>query len=340
MKWGYRMEIIHCCLKEAFEKEIENGTYGTSEIKAKGYIQFATWNSFRYLAPAYYKDTREYIFLVVDMDKVRDRMRFVKDHKGHAFPCVYGMIQHDEIKRCVSFIHDDKAWLNQKECVHILMNTSMIDENWCYPALKKYISAQDEVCVMAFSFFDDTKTLDDWNRQYKPGQGIWYKSNTDVFFRYGLKREQVHWVNYFTDSKIEMENKIMNSSIVFFTGGAPDLMMKRIREFKLTSLLKNYQGVMMGYSAGAMMQFDEYHITPDEDYPSFVYEKGLGCLKGFGIEPHYQASRIQKESMQRVIKEKQKDVYGIYEKGGIIIDQGNMTMFGKVDIMEAEDTKL
>ena len=28
MKWGYRMEIIHCCLKEAFEKEI--GIYGSS----------------------------------------------------------------------------------------------------------------------------------------------------------------------------------------------------------------------------------------------------------------------------------------------------------------------
>ena len=96
----------------------------------------------------------------------------------------------------------------------------------------------------------------------------------------------------------------------------------------------------MGYSAGAMIQFNEYHITPDEDYPAFVYEKGLGCLQGFAIEPHYQASRIQKESMQRVIEEKHKDVYGIYEKGGIILDQGKMTMFGKVDIREVDDTKL
>lgn len=41
--------------------------------------------------------------------------------------------------------------------VHILLNTSMIDEKWIYMNLKKYISKQDRVCILPFSFFDDTK---------------------------------------------------------------------------------------------------------------------------------------------------------------------------------------
>lgn len=42
---------------------------------------------------------------------------------------------------------------------HCLMNTSMIDEKWCYPILRKLIKPDDEVCVLAFSFLMIPKTV-------------------------------------------------------------------------------------------------------------------------------------------------------------------------------------
>lgn len=88
-----------------------------------------------------------------------------------------------------------------------------------------------------------------------------------------MKENQIHWVNYFKDSKEDVLKKVLGSSILLLTGGAPDLMMKRIKEFKLKKILKSYQGLMIGYSAGAMIQLKEYHITPDEDYPTFnIYQ--------------------------------------------------------------------
>ena len=85
------------------------------------------------------------------------------------------------------------------------------------------IKPDDEVCVLAFSFFNDTKNSNDWDKQYAKGQGIWYRSNTDVFFKYGLKENQIHWVNYFKDSKEDVLKKVLGSSILLLTGGAPDL---------------------------------------------------------------------------------------------------------------------
>lgn len=325
------MEIIHCCLKEAYETQVAKGSYGGDQLKTEGFLHFSTWNSFRLVAPAFFSDEREYILLVVDTYRVR--VKWEKDDIGHTYPHVYQTICEKDIKAIYPFQHDGKTWIS-KPSTHVLMNTSMIDEAWCYPVLKHHIQPSDEVCVLAFSFFDDTKTMDDWNRQYKPGQGIWYKSNTDVFFRYGLKREQIHWINYFEDTKKEMENKIMNSSILLLTGGAPDLMMKRIREFKLTPYLKHYHGLMIGYSAGAMVQLDQYHITPDEDYPSFVYESGFGALKGFAIEPHYHQTKLQQESIERVLAEKKKPVYAIYENGGMLIKEDHMELFGQVDVFD------
>ena len=328
------MELLHCCLQSTFEEQREKAMFGENIIKQQGFIPFSTWNSFRLIARKFFSTEEPYVLLVVDSSRVSS-LTWKSDEKGHLFPQIQKAIPMQYVT-CIPFLHDEKQWLNPKPCTHILMNTSMIDESWCYPILKKHIQKQDEVCIVAFSFYDDTKTIEDWNRQYKPGQGVYYKSNHDVFFRYGIKHKQIHWINYFKDTKVEMENKIINSSIVFFTGGAPDLMMKRIREFKLTSILKNYQGIMMGYSAGAMMQLDQYHITPDEDYPAFCYEQGLGCLQGFAIEPHYHETKLEKESIQRVVKEKHKKVYALYEDGGMVVSDEQLELFGNVEVFEVK----
>ena len=223
-----------------------------------------------------------------------------------------------------------------KENQYVLLSDSAIDENWAYPTLKKVISPNDHVCVVALTFFDDTKNESDWNRQFKEGQGFEYRRNTDIFYKYGIQKNQITWIRYFNDSKEEMMNKIMNSSILFIPGGAPDLFMKRIKELKLKRLLKNYKGTIIGYSAGAVAQLQSYHITPDDEYPEFMYLTGLGYMGDFDIEVHYHESNHQKHYIQKVLEEKKKDIYAIYEKGGVLVKNQSISLFGKVEVFKYE----
>lgn len=303
------MELVHLISQEDYDNEIYK-----REVSHVLY----TWNTLKLMV-------KEYSGLMIVVDSKKLIVNSFYDNRGRV---LYETKQ--SLESAIRYVEPFKY----KGCIHCMMNTSIIDDNWCYPVLKKYIKPNDEVCVFAFSFFDDTKNLSDWNKQYAPGQGIWYRANTDVFFKYGIKKDQIHWVNYFSDSKQEIENCILNSSIILFTGGAPDLMMKRIKEFKLKQVLKNYQGLMIGYSAGAMIQLGEYHITPDEDYPEFSYKTGLGCINDFKIEVHYHASNLQRNYIERVMKEKNQPVYAIYEEGGLIVDAGKIELFGKVDLFE------
>ena len=219
--------------------------------------------------------------------------------------------------------------------INILMNTSMIDEKWCVPVLKKVLKPGMKVCVVALSFFDDTKTGADWNRQFAPGQGLWYRSNHDVFFRYGIRDEDISWIRYFSDSNEDMRRKIEQADVLMLTGGAPDLAMKRIKEKGLKKALKRFSGVVIGYSAGAMMQLDRYHITPDADYPDFSYQTGLGYVNGFDIEVHYANNAHQNGYIEKVRQETGKPVYAMYEDGGILIDEDRkITCFGRVDLLE------
>lgn len=216
--------------------------------------------------------------------------------------------------------------------MNILMSTSEIDAKWAYPILKKYICSEEKVLIFPFSFFDEVKNSQDWNRLYAPG-GFEYREHVDCFKRYGIRENQIQWANYFIDSKEEMIRKIEESTLIFFTGGAPDLMMKRIKEFRLKKILKNYQGIILGYSAGAMIQLDTYHITPDEDYPSFGYYTGLGQLSGFLIEPHF-SNRMNLEYIHLAQKEKKLPVYGIADDGGILVSDGKIECFGNVTLFQ------
>lgn len=63
--------------------------------------------------------------------------------------------------------------------------------------------------------------------------------------------------------------------------------MDRIKKFDLYDIIMEHNEVVMGYSAGALVQLEEYHLSPDEDYPDFKYCKGFPFLSDFYVEFHY-----------------------------------------------------
>lgn len=71
------------------------------------------------------------------------------------------------------------------------------------------------------------------------------------------------------------------SDILFFTGGYPDKMMAKFQKYDLVHELENFNGIMIGTSAGDMVQISEFHITKDSDYERYSYYIGLNIIKDF-----------------------------------------------------------
>ena len=90
---------------------------------------------------------------------------------------------------------------------------------------------------------------------------------------------------------------------------------------------------MVGYSAGAVIQLKDYHLTPDNDYPEFGYYKGLGYLDDLCIEVHYENKDVQNESIRRVLKECKKPLYVTHTRqGGLVYENGKVRTMGNVDV--------
>ncbi len=216
--------------------------------------------------------------------------------------------------------------------INILLEGYDIAVSWLYDELKAYIKPNHKVAVIALAYRDNrVKNLDDWNVLYDKNNGKYYNGIVDGLTAYGISVDNIKFINYFTDSKETAKQKIENADILYFPGGLPDRMFERIKELDLYDTIVNHKGIVMGYSAGAVIQLSEYHLSPDDDYPEFSYYEGLGYLNDFYLEVHYEGADIQDASIRRVIKERGKTVYATYlGNGAIIVDDGDVKLLGEV----------
>lgn len=84
----------------------------------------------------------------------------------------------------------------------------------------------------------------------------------------------------------EAQQTVKEASFVMLMGGDPFKQKDMCDKLGLLEVLKKYDGVMLGFSAGAMLMSKYIIITPcSEEYPDFHIEEGLN-LDGISIYPH------------------------------------------------------
>ena len=225
--------------------------------------------------------------------------------------------------------------------IHILTEGYDIDAPWIAGELKSIIRPEGRVLVVALSFRDaQVKSAQDWDALYSREHGRYYGALVDPLKAYGIDEGQIGFIHAFSDTPESALAKVRQADVLYFPGGLPDRMMERIEALGLTQAIKEYRGVMLGYSAGAMIQFSEYHISPDDDYPAFGYYRGLGRLSGFYFEPHYEGWPAQEDAIRRVLSERHAPVYATHAgKGALIVEDGAVRTVGKVDVFWPQKEK-
>lgn len=219
---------------------------------------------------------------------------------------------------------------------NILLNLSNFDAVWAYPSLSQYLSAGKKVLILPLSYHEGwiTDALE-WKHEYGKGSDG-YEMLVHPFLSYGIKEKDIRWVNYYEDDEISAAHKVEWADVLFFTGGYPDWMLQRLYDFGLEEAVRSFDGVIMGTSAGALIQLDEYHLTPEEDY-EFQYQYGLGLLSGFDLEVHYEEDASHLESVIRTIEEKGIPVIAMPNEGGVLIDGDHFELLGGAFILDWKD---
>lgn len=216
--------------------------------------------------------------------------------------------------------------------INVLLNYYNFDGEWARPHLEKYVTNK-RVLIIPLAYRESQAwDNDSWQSIYGKG-GEKYDNILSPFLAYGYTEEQIDWLNYY-DGRNHIE-QIENATLLFFTGGMPEKAIRRMEELGITKAVKSFDGVVMGASAGAMLQLAVYHITPDDDYDRYEVCNGLSLVGGFDLEVHYLATDLQNECSKRAVAELGVPVYQMWHEGGLIVDGGNVKVMGNVEAIKA-----
>ncbi len=213
--------------------------------------------------------------------------------------------------------------------MNILLDKLDFHGAWAYDTLKNIIKPKYKVCMIPFAFHEEwIKNEEEWDKIYDKLKGDFYEYTVSPFYTYGIKDNNIELINYFTDSIESAKARVKESDIICFTGGFPDKAMNRLSEFDLINAIEQHEGIIMGWSAGAMMQCSDYYTSPGEDYSEFAYKKGLKFIEDFAVEVHYENMDTQNKSIEKYIHEKGKKVYTTESKSAIIVNDSKITLLG------------
>ncbi|MRG27787.1 hypothetical protein GIJ05_06365 [Laceyella tengchongensis] len=98
------------------------------------------------------------------------------------------------------------------------------------------------------------------------------------------------------------------------TGGRPDRLLDQIHRLKLLPAFQAFNGIIIGYSAGALALCEQCLITKDDDYPETFLRRGLGLFPEM-IEVHYRP-RIDSELIPLA---KVQPIYAIPDGSALIV---------------------
>ena len=88
----------------------------------------------------------------------------------------------------------------------------------------------------------------------------------------------------------EAQELVKNADFIMLMGGDPFKQKEMCENLGITEQLRQYNGVMLGFSAGAMFMSKYIIVTPcSAEYPEFRIEQGLD-LDGLSVYPHNNTS--------------------------------------------------
>jgi len=142
-----------------------------------------------------------------------------------------------------------------------------------------------------------------------------------------LGASSVDFVEY-SDSKVTIGKKIASSNLIYLTGGLVNALIERLSKIEVDGMLRDYVGVIVGRSAGALALCRRCVITGRSNKQIRVVE-GLG-LTDFTLKAHYKPEKdVALKQLSRSGK-----IYAVPSRSAIVYEGGIRQVIGKAYLFE------
>ncbi len=155
-----------------------------------------------------------------------------------------------------------------------------------------------------------------------------YKRRKRLFdyFR-NLGADTVDFVEYH-ETPEEIAAKAENSDLIYLTGGLTTVLLERLKTKHIDRLLHNYDGVIVGRSAGALA-LCKHGVLTNRSKQTTTLIAGLG-LVDFTLKTHYTPS--DDDELRRLSKEEK--IYAIPERSALVYGNSALSSIGNVYLFQ------
>ena len=158
------------------------------------------------------------------------------------------------------------------------------------------------------------------------------KKLTDYFISLGAK--PVSFVNY-SDSHEVIARKMSDSNLIYLTGGQTSILVERLRNMGVDSLIRDYDGIIVGRSAGALALCRKCIITCRSNLKVKIID-GLG-LADLTLKVHY---KPEKDTVLEQLSRQEK-IYALPMGSALVYENGVCSFLGEAFVFEnGEKTRL
>jgi dipeptidase E len=122
----------------------------------------------------------------------------------------------------------------------------------------------------------------------------------------------------------EIKEKISETDLIYLTGGVPTVLVERLKKSGIGSLLRDFEGIIVGRSAGAMALCRKCIITCRRTSEIKVIE-GLG-LVDLTLKAHYKSCKDEK----LIVLSKTDNFFAVPKDSAIVYDNGKLSFINSV----------
>jgi dipeptidase E len=133
----------------------------------------------------------------------------------------------------------------------------------------------------------------------------------------------------YSDTFEEVVRKVECSDLIYLPGGLASVLIERLKHRSVDRLLRKYDGVVVGRSAGALALGKKCVITKNRRNPTSMIISGIG-LVDFSVKAHYKPSKDGE--LKRLSKEE--TIYAIPERSALVYDNDALSFIGNVYLFQ------
>lgn len=122
----------------------------------------------------------------------------------------------------------------------------------------------------------------------------------------------------------EIKEKISGSNLIYLTGGVPSMLVERLKKSGIVGLLENFEGVVVGRSAGALALCKKCVITYKSGSSVKIID-GLGMVN-LTLKAHYKLGKDE----ELIELSKQQDIFAVPKGSALVCDNGNLSHINNV----------